>query len=364
MPAGAEALAKLKASAAKYLQSGFEAAQKESPLSEAARDRRAVSGSVAVERRQLCRGDRAAGGREDRGRSRSIAKGHPAASKPQYAIEAYKAALRAYVSVSPPQEKKAVSTMQSLEKIVQANGDSGQTSEQLTRIYIGMGVALAKADGRTAGGRQTAGSEPRGRRVREVLGSHSRTARRAELAHARVARPNLLRDGHRPSTTQRAGPSPAPANPPNKTARDYLTKARDAYQQLLAEAAKDPKLAPSDNSVLAAKLQLGECYRALGQYQQALDTFSEILKEKEASLAVQRAAALAYQERGQREDPQWFEFAIHGGYKLKSTGQNRIWGWLRISQVAGRAAQSDTELSRCVLRGAAEHLASADTLRP
>jgi tetratricopeptide (TPR) repeat protein len=88
-------------------------------------------------------------------------------------------------------------------------------------------------------------------------------------------------------------------------------------------------------------MQLGECYRALGQYKQALDTFSDILKEKESSLSVQRAAAYTYQQRGQTENPQWLERAIHGGYKLRSTGQNRIWGWLKISQVASRAARAD-----------------------
>jgi tetratricopeptide (TPR) repeat protein len=147
--------------------------------------------------------------------------------------------------------------------------------------------------------------------------------------------------GSEDPSTQRPGPSPAPAGQLSKTARDNLTKARDAYQQLLTDAEKDPKLAPSGTAVLAVKMQLGECYRELRQYPQALDTFSDILREKEASLVVQRAAALTYQERGQHEDPQWFDFAIHGGYKLKSTGQNRIWGWLRISQVAGRAARQD-----------------------
>ena len=35
------------------------------------------------------------------------------------------------------------------------------------------------------------------------------------------------------------------------------------------------------------------------------------------------------------------ERAIYGGYKLKSTGKNRIWGWLKLAQVADRAARSD-----------------------
>jgi hypothetical protein len=88
-------------------------------------------------------------------------------------------------------------------------------------------------------------------------------------------------------------------------------------------------------------MQLGECYRALGEFKSALDTFSDILREKESSLTVQRAAALTYQDRGQAEDPKWLERAIHGGHQLRSTGQNRIWGWLKISQVATRAARAD-----------------------
>jgi hypothetical protein len=41
------------------------------------------------------------------------------------------------------------------------------------------------------------------------------------------------------------------------------------------------------------------------------------------------------------EDVKWFERAIHGGHRLRSTGENRIWGWLKISQVAARAASTD-----------------------
>jgi hypothetical protein len=88
-------------------------------------------------------------------------------------------------------------------------------------------------------------------------------------------------------------------------------------------------------------MQLGECFRALGQYKQALDTFSVILKDKEALLAVQRVAALTYQERGRAGDAKWLEFAIHGGYKVRATGQNRVWGWLKISKVAALAMRAD-----------------------
>jgi len=128
-----------------------------------------------------------------------------------------------------------------------------------------------------------------------------------------------------------------------KPANKFFAKSRDIYQQLLNEAASDPQFAPSHQSILAAKMQLGESYRALGQFKEALDTFAEILKEKESSLSVQRAAAYTYQDWGEAENPEWLERAIHGGYKDRSTGRNLVWGWLKISQVASRAAQNDAK---------------------
>ena len=238
--------------------------------------------------------------------------------------------------------------MKSLEKAVQASGTDGPAAtEQLTRIYIGLGVELQKqiAALREAGRAPTGGAN-RGS-IRPVPRPHRGAPERGELADARLAGANLLRTRQRAASRAVHGPGQLRQinnqSPPAGPARDYLVKARDAYQKLLEAGAKNPKLPPSETAMLAARVQLGECQRALGQYQQALDTFSAVLKEKESSLAVQRAAAYAYQERGQAEDAKWLERAIHGGYRLKSTGQNRIWGWLKISQVAVRAARADAK---------------------
>jgi tetratricopeptide (TPR) repeat protein len=144
------------------------------------------------------------------------------------------------------------------------------------------------------------------------------------------------------ATGQQSGASRPPISAaPAKPSKELLTKARDALRKLIDTAAADPNYAPSENAVLAAKVQLGECYRELGEYEAALDTFSSILKEKETSLSVQRAAALTYQQRGVAENHAWFERAIYGGHKLKSTGKNRIWGWLKLAQVAERAARTN-----------------------
>jgi hypothetical protein len=255
-------------------------------------------------------------------------------SRPAYAVEAYKAALRAYVLSTPPQEKKALAIMRSLDAVVSAGGGS---KEQLTQIYIGLGAALEKQ----AAALREASRDVDADRINAAFAQFlDRIAAQQEGADW-PTRAWLAQTYYNMATSERAGPSSAPSAKISEANRAHLTKARQLYQQLIADATADPKLPPSETSVLAAKLQLGECLRALGEYKPALDTFSSILKDRETSLVVQQAAAKTYQERGQAEDPRWFEHAIHGGHKLRSTGQHRIWGWLKISQVAARAARSD-----------------------
>jgi tetratricopeptide (TPR) repeat protein len=325
------------------LRSGFEQAATASRVSDAA-----VMAALYLAQAHLSDGQYAEAiallEDEQRGPLALIAQGHGAATQPQYVMEAYKVALRAYILVSPPQEEKAVDAMKSLEAAVQTRGErAGEASQQLARIYIAMGVALQKQIDDLA--RSGHGAE-----ATRLTAAFSKFLERIAAQPSELNWPTaawLAQTYYTLGTSERSGPSVGPASTNQRTtklatgaARDYLVKARRAYEQLLV-ATKAPDFAPNENAVLAAKVQLGECYRALGEYQKALDTFSDVLKDKEASLTVQRAAAYTYQQRGQLEDPKWFERAIHGGYALKSTGQNRIWGWLRISQVAARAIRSD-----------------------
>jgi len=326
-------LAKLKESAVKYLRRGFEAARDEREPSEST----AAAGLYLA---QALLNDEKYGDAielledEKIGPLTLVSNKHPAAARLAYAVEAYKAALRAYVLSTPPQEKKALAIMKSLDDVISAGGGN---DAQLTQIYIGLGVALEKhaAQLREAG---------RDRDAARISAAFAQFLDKIATRQADANWPTrvwLAQTYYNMGAAERAGASPPPTKRLSESARANLTKARNAYQQLIADAAKDPKLPPSETSVLAAKLQLGECLRALGEYNQALDTFSAVLKERESSLEVQRAAAQTYQDRGQAEDARWLENAIHGGYKLRSTGQNRIWGWLKISQVAARAARSN-----------------------
>jgi len=258
-----------------------------------------------------------------------VERADPAASRPAYAIEVYKAAMRAYVSVTPPQAQKAVDVMQRLE---QAFAKSGGRADQLTRIYISLAMALdeqiqqLRDAGRDAEAARVSGAFAE---FLDQIGARQQGgswATRHWMAHTYYTMAANLRATSAGNTGQ---------------ARDYLTKARDISRTLLADTGQDPHLAPSPTALLAVHKLLGDCYRELGEFKPALDMFSAVLKEQEAQLSVQQAAAQTYQAWGVAADPKWLERAIYGGYKLRSTGKNRIWGWLRLAQVAEQAARSN-----------------------
>ncbi|HEX4412540.1 MAG TPA: hypothetical protein VH107_02860, partial [Lacipirellulaceae bacterium] len=253
-----EQATKLKTSAITYLKRGFDAAKQESPLSEAA-----VSAALYLVQARLSDGDypAAIAMLEDKqdGPLALIEKQEPAASKPQYEVEAYKAALRAYVSVSPPQEKKAMNIVQSLEKVVRANVDKEKASDQLTRIYIGVGSALQKQ----MDDLRAAGKPFEANRVAAAFAKFLDKIREQDATPNWPTRVWLAQTYYNMGTAKFGTSHPAGAAAPtteelSKTGRDYVTKARDAYQQLLTDLAKDPQLAPRDTAALAIKMQLGE----------------------------------------------------------------------------------------------------------
>jgi tetratricopeptide (TPR) repeat protein len=260
-----------------------------------------------------------------------LSRGDPAAERPEFAVQAYETALRAYVAAEPPQEAKIARTVEALEKAVQSAG--GGNADQLTRVYVGLGVQLD----REIDALREAGKTDQAARVAAAFTALlDRLAARAEGAGWGI-RQWVAQSYFNLGASEKGGSSAR-----SREARQYLTQARDLYQRLLESAGKaNPP--PTETGLLAAKFQLGECYRELGEFERALDTYSEVLREKESSLAVQRGAALAYQQRGGAEGAEWYERAIHGGYQVRATGENRIWGWLKLAQVAGRAARSEAK---------------------
>lgn len=327
-PADADSTA-LRAEAIKYMQSGFDAAKKSGQVSEVA----ATSGLYLA---QMLLAEGKYGEAIELLEAKKVGplafvrEGNPPAARPEFVIETYKASLRAFVGVAPPKIEQAIAAMQGLEAAVKA-GDRSQ-GEKLMGIYVALAKGLNEQLIRLReSGRQA--------EVAQLSGAFGKFLDHvgAEQANASWATRYWIAQTY---FSMGEGLRTAGSSPTEATA--YFTKARDAFARLAAEAEKDPAALPSPVAQLAVEKQLGESYRELGEYQKALDAFSNVLSAQENQLTVQQAAALSYQRWGQTGGGvKKLERAIYGGYQLKSTGKNRIWGWLKLALVAERAARSD-----------------------
>jgi hypothetical protein len=327
-----ESLAKLKSAAIGYLKRGADAARTTKQISESS-----AVGAIYLAQALVSEEQNEAAiqllEEPEFGPLSLIARRHPAVSSPEYLIQAYETALRAYVAASPPRADKVVEIVGAIEKAAAAS--DSQIAEQLTRVYVTLGAQLERQiDESLARDRLDEAS-----RLSAALAQFlNRIADRRESI-AWNTRQWLAQSYYRLGTSRASSSGEPPPGAP-AAQREFIKKARGILEELLASvgSANPP---PDGTALLTARFQLGECYRELGDYEKALDTFSIVLKEKGSSLAVQRAAALAYQQRGEAEGPYWLERAINGGYTVRSTGENLVWGWLKLSHVADRAARSD-----------------------
>lgn len=256
-----------------------------------------------------------------------LEKNAPATRREGYAESAYKAALRAYVTVAPPQLEKAEKIMTALEASVAKQGDG--SAEKLTLIFIALGRQLEEQ-------LDVLKAEGKDDQIKKVAKSFEvfldRVAGR-EKGNTWASRNWVA------STYYNLGTGFDGKSALRKQADAYYNKAVAAYQKILSEVEKNPSFAPSEDAVLAVKMRIAACQRKLGQYREALDLLAEVLGKKPMMLEAQVAAAYAYQERGNAEDPKWYYYARQGGRKDPNTGKERIWGWGKLSQITARYPQ-------------------------
>jgi tetratricopeptide (TPR) repeat protein len=323
-PADDKSLDQLHSDAIKFMQNGYDAARTSGKPTEVS-----ATAGLYLAQAQLNAGKHAEALRllEDPkvGPLTLVREKHNSAARPEFVVETYKAALRADVSVTPPRIEQAIKLMKGLEA---AAADGGSTSpDQLMRIYVSLAMSLS-----------------------EQLERLRESGAAADVARLSSALSELLDHmGRGPSDSSWATRywiaqtylSLGKSLPP-RAAQPHFVKARGAFEALAAEAEKNPEVLPSANARLAVEKQLGDCFRVLGDYQKALNAFSQVLAEQESQISVQQAAARTYQQWGAAGGgTRKLERAIYGGYKLRSTGKNRIWGWLKLALVAEQASRTD-----------------------
>jgi tetratricopeptide (TPR) repeat protein len=112
----------------------------------------------------------------------------------------------------------------------------------------------------------------------------------------------------------------------SQDAQKYYSKAAEAFRELLRRCDADKTFAPQAEAVTAVRVRLGSCLRRLGQYPEALDVLSAVLKEHGMLVDAQVEAAYIYQAWGE-ERPECYEFAVQG-----NPASREVWGWGELSR--------------------------------
>ncbi|HEX6961545.1 MAG TPA: hypothetical protein VF175_06735 [Lacipirellula sp.] len=252
-----------------------------------------------------------------------------AAARPEYVQETYKAALRAYLAAEPPQREQAEQMMAALEDLV-AGGNGDASSQDLTDVYLSLGVQLQRQMKELI----AAGQQKKAEQLAAAFGDLlARVAERPDAKSWRIrswlAQTNLqisqVLEGER--------------------AKEYADRARKAYEALLDAAEKDKSYAPDATALLAVRMRLGETFAAAGEHEKAIEQYGAILRERPTMLELQQAAATALQEWGvKKRDPRALDRSIRGDLP-QADGKNLIWGWLRLAHMAASAQRQAAESS-------------------
>lgn len=249
---------------------------------------------------------------------------NPIASRPAYAVEAYKAALRAYVSVVPPQTDKAVATMAALEQAV-----GGGDPEKLTKVYLQLGVQLQQQikDLQAAG------------RIDEAKGVSEAFVAFLDKLNERGSSDPTVRQWIA-QTYYRLAEGLEGDSSAKEQRSQYYSRAADSYQQVM----NDPNSGLTGNRLLAARLQYAQTLRHAGKFGEAMKQFESILAEKEMMIQAQTAAAYTLQEWGADSNAAKFKEALVGSGPLNDKGKHIVWGWSYLSKVASSVARSRPQL--------------------
>ncbi|MEM6330019.1 MAG: hypothetical protein AAF790_07215, partial [Planctomycetota bacterium] len=251
----------------------------------------------------------------------------PSVDRAGFAAEAYRVALRGYASVSPPRTDAAIGVMAKLEEAV------GGDTQLLRRVYFSLGLQLRSQMTSLADAGKPRDAQQLGEAFAVFLDRLSKQAEGADwLTRQWIGQMYLsLGDGLQGG-----------ANGADQAG--YYRRAADTFAAMIGQAADDASFAPTDNAVLAAKMQLGVAQRGAGDYEAAIGTFASMLADRPVMLDVQKAAAYTYQRWGeQSQDTDRLTTAIRGGRPAPGTGKNVVWGWSKLAGVAGRAARSKPE---------------------
>ncbi len=238
-----------------------------------------------------------------------------------YAVEAYKLALRAYVATEALD--KAEQTMDGLEKLVGESGDADAAS-QLTRIYIALGREL----------------EAQVQRLRQENKTDElkKVSQGFQLFLQRISQRekgntfNSLNWVAATFYSLGTGYDDPSAKDVPAEAKTYYDKSLEIDKKILGQIQQDPAFAPQGAQPVV-RLRMAKTERALRNFEGAIELLKELLKAHANMIDAQIEAATTYQEWGAQETKRYLE-AMGGAvnFKTKSGREDKLlWGWARIA---------------------------------
>ena len=246
----------------------------------------------------------------------AIAK-HPAVQmqgKFNYAVAAYKLALRAYVATEALD--KAEQTMDGLEKLVNESGDA-DAATQLTRIYISLGRELE--------------SQVQRLRQEKKADELAKVSQGFKLFLDRISsrdKGNTFNSLNWVAATFYS----LGTGYESAAAKEYYEKSLQTDQAILARLKDDPGFAP-EGAEPVVRLRMAKTQRALGNFKEAVALLTDVLKKRPTMVDAQVEAAVTYQEWGAVEAKHYVE-AMAGAVKQKDKNGREtklIWGWAMIA---------------------------------
>lgn len=228
--------------------------------------------------------------------------------------EAYKVALRSYLTVDPPQREQAQAMMEALEQAI-----GGENQQQLINIYVSLGLQLQQQISTLTADGQSAKANAVAEAFQDLL---TRVTERAGAAQGWKIQSWIAQ------TNFQLGEGLSGAD-----ADRYFARAEAAYRQLVTQAEADSSFAPSELALLAVKKRLADSLLAQRRFEAAFDHFITVLSEKPTNLELQLATATALQQWGTLdEDASKLEDSIRGAMP-QANRKNLVWGWVRLAMI-------------------------------
>jgi flagellin-specific chaperone FliS len=250
-----------------------------------------------------------------------VATDDPVSKHGNFGIDTYKLALRAYVATQALD--KAESTMEALDKLVNASGDANAAT-QLTRIYIALGRELEQQLQRLRQEQKADELAAVSKGFELFLNQISSRANGNTFNSLNWVAETFFSLG---SGYDAGGAKDAP-----KEAQAYYKKSLETDEKILTTIQSDKDFAP-EGAVAAVKLRMARTHRRLKDFEKSRDLLVEVLKNKSNLLDAQTEAARNFQDWGAQK-PEYYMKAIAGDVKHKSKEgrpENLLWGWAKIA---------------------------------